>query len=91
MAGPDQIGWQSKLESLSKQLNLNDKITWAGMLSGDLKWGAFYASDVFILPSHQENFGVAIAEALACSIPVLITDKVNIWREIKTERRFGCK
>lgn len=85
MAGPDQIGWQATLQSLSEKLEINDKITWTGMLSGDLKWGAFYASEVFILPSHQENFGVAIAEALACSVPVLITDKVNIWREIKAD------
>lgn len=85
IAGPDQIGWQSKLQSLSEKLGINDKITWTGMLSGDLKWGAFYASEVFILLSHQENFGVAIAEALACSVPVLITNKVNIWREIKTD------
>lgn len=85
MAGPDQIGWQSKLQSLSEKLGIKDKITWTGMLSGDLKWGAFFASEVFVLPSHQENFGVAIAEALACSIPVLITDKVNIWREIEAD------
>lgn len=85
MAGPDQIGWQAKLEGLSEKLGINDKITWTGMLSGDLKWGAFYASEVFILPSHQENFGMAIAEALACGVPVLITNKVNIWREIEAD------
>ncbi|MBN1871714.1 MAG: glycosyltransferase [Candidatus Omnitrophica bacterium] len=85
MAGPDQIGWQRQLQSLSKKLGNYDKITWAGMLTGDLKWGAFYASEIFILPSHQENFGVAIAEALACGVPVLITDKINISREIKAD------
>jgi glycosyltransferase involved in cell wall biosynthesis len=85
MAGPDQIGWQPRLQSLSRKLGIQNKITWTGMLSEDLKWGAFYASDVFILPSHQENFGMAIAEALACGVPVLITDKVNIWREIKAD------
>ena len=52
------------------------------MLSGDLKWGAFYASEMFCLPSHQENFGVAVAEALACGRPAFISDKVNIWREV---------
>jgi len=85
IAGPDQIGWQSKLQGLSKKLGINDRITWTGMLTGDLKWGAFYASEVFMLPSHQENFGVAIAEAMACSLPVLITDKVNISREVKAD------
>ena len=52
------------------------------MLLGDLKWGAFYAAEALVLPSHQENFGVVIAEAMACEVPVLISDKVNIWREV---------
>ena len=38
--------------------------------------------NIFCLPSHQENFGISVAEALMCSKPVLITNKVNIWREI---------
>jgi glycosyltransferase involved in cell wall biosynthesis len=57
-------------------------IVFPGMLSGDAKWGAFYESEVFVLPSHQENFGIAVVEALACAKPVLISNKVNIWREI---------
>jgi glycosyltransferase involved in cell wall biosynthesis len=52
------------------------------MLQGDAKWGAFYACEAFVLPSHQENFGVAVAEALACGRPVLLSDKVNIAAEI---------
>ncbi|WP_240768676.1 glycosyltransferase [Olivibacter sp. XZL3] len=60
-------------------------IVFPGMLSGDLKWAAFHYCEVFILPSHQENFGISVVEALACEKPVLITDKVNIWREIKSE------
>lgn len=57
-------------------------ITFTGMLTGSLKWGAFSAADAFILPSHQENFGIAVVEALAARTPVLISNKVNIWREI---------
>ena len=52
------------------------------MLTGDAKWGAFFASEAFILPSHQENFGIAVAEALGCGKPVLLADKVNIAEEI---------
>jgi len=48
----------------------------------DAKWGAFAACEAFILPSHQENFGIAVAEALACGRPVLISDQVNIAPEI---------
>jgi glycosyltransferase involved in cell wall biosynthesis len=55
------------------------------MLQGDAKWGAFHASDAFVLPSHQENFGIAVAEALACGLPALISDKVNIWREVAAD------
>ncbi len=61
-------------------------ITWTGMLSGEVKWGAYRAAEVFILPSHQENFGFSVVEALACEVPVLISDKVNIWREIDVDR-----
>lgn len=82
MAGPDQTGWQAELTQRAAALEVGQRITWLGMLTGDLKWGAFYAADVFVLPSHQENFGIAVAEALACGLPVLISDKVNIWREI---------
>jgi glycosyltransferase involved in cell wall biosynthesis len=55
------------------------------MLSGDAKWGALYGCEAFVLPSHQENFGIAVVEALACGKPVLISDQVNIWREIVEE------
>src|SRR5690606_13654692 len=58
-------------------------IHFPGMLTGNAKWGAFYGAECYILPSHQENFGIAIVEALACAKPVLISDQINIWREIK--------
>jgi glycosyltransferase involved in cell wall biosynthesis len=51
-----------------------------------MKWGAFYSSEAFVLPSHQENFGIAVAEAMACELPVLISDKINIWREIEKDQ-----
>jgi glycosyltransferase involved in cell wall biosynthesis len=57
-------------------------VTFAGPLYGDEKWAALAAAEVFVLPSHQENFGMAVAEALACGLPVLLSQRVNIWREI---------
>ena len=57
-------------------------LLWTGSLEGTLKWGAFSSSEVFVLPSHQENFGIVVAEALACGLPVIVSDKVNIWREV---------
>jgi len=72
-------------ERLKRMASNASGITFTGMLSGNLKWGAFGAADAFILPSHQENFGIAVAEALACGTPVLISNKVNIWREIAAD------
>lgn len=85
MAGPGDEGLTRQLQSRAASLGISSRISWTGMLSGDLKWGAFHACEVFCLPSHQENFGIAVAEALACSRPVLISDKVNIWREIAAD------
>jgi glycosyltransferase involved in cell wall biosynthesis len=85
MAGPDQTGWQKDLVELSRNLGIESRITWTGKLSGDVKWGAYHAAEAFVLPSHQENFGVVVAEALACGLPTLISNKVNIWREIETD------
>lgn len=82
LAGPDSIGWKRELGSMAARLNIKNRITWAGMLSGDLKWGAFRAAEAFILPSHQENFGIAVVESLACGTPVLISRRINIWKEI---------
>jgi glycosyltransferase involved in cell wall biosynthesis len=83
--GPDQTGWQAELESLAGTLGVQDRVTWTGMLKGDLKWGALRASEIFFLPSHQENFGIVVAEALSCGLPVLISNKINIWREIAAD------
>lgn len=85
MAGPDQTGWAATLQAQARRLGIAERISWPGMLQGDMKWGAFYASEAFMLPSHQENFGIAVAEALGCALPVLISDKVNIWREIEAD------
>jgi glycosyltransferase involved in cell wall biosynthesis len=86
MAGPDQVGWAHELKLLAMKLGIGERVHWAGMLGGDIKWGAFRAADAMILPSHQENFGFAVVEAMACSTPVLISDKVNIWREVQSSQ-----
>lgn len=85
MAGPGEDAWVAHLRQLAQQAGIAERIVWTGMLTGDLKWGAFYACEVFCLPSHQENFGIAVAEALACGRPVAISDKVNIWREVQAD------
>ncbi len=85
MAGPQDpvdVGFLEKAKDLCREFNLDDKVVWTGMLKDDMKWGAFHSAEAFILPSHQENFGIAVAEALSCSLPVLISNKINIWREV---------
>ena len=83
IAGPDQTGLTNSLQDRATKIGIKDRISWLGMLQGDEKWATYFASEVFCLPSHQENFGIVVAEAMACGIPVLISNKVNIWREIE--------
>src|ERR1035438_8335193 len=86
MAGPDQTGWRKRLIDLTRTLGVADRICWTGMLTGDLKWGLLRSAEVLALPSHSENFGIVVADALACGLPVLISDRVNIWREIVEDK-----
>lgn len=88
VAGPHvDDAYLRKLQRLTTELGCADRVTFSGMLRGNLKWGAFASAEAFVLPSHQENFGIAVVEALACGTPVLISNKVNIWREIVAD---GC-
>lgn len=84
--GPDQAGLQPSLQRESRELGIAERVTFAGMLRGSEKWGALRAADIFVLPSHQENFGIAVVEALACGVPVIVGSGVNIWREIEGDR-----
>ncbi len=87
MAGPDSVHWRSSLQSGAALAGIGDRIHWPGMLIGDAKWGAFAASEAFVLTSHQENFGIAVVEALACGKPVLITKPINIADDLAVD---GC-
>jgi glycosyltransferase involved in cell wall biosynthesis len=83
IAGPGiETGYGKQVLELVSSLGLRDSVVFPGMLNGPSKWGAFYHCEAFVLPSHQENFGIAVVEALACAKPVLITRQINIWKEI---------
>ena len=86
IAGPDKDNLQPGLLALANRLGIAPRITFTGMLTGSIKWGALSASEVFVIPSHQENFGIVIPEAMACNLPVILSDKVNIWREVANHR-----
>ncbi len=70
------------LKSQAESLGVTDKVRWLGFMSGEQKQAALDACGAMILPSHQENFGVIVAEALRSGKPVLISNKVNTWREV---------
>lgn len=82
--GIDTAYGKSLLDFINQNPHLKPAVKFVGQLSGDLKWGAIYGCEAFVLPSHQENFGIAIVEAMACSKAVLISNKVNIYREIQS-------
>ncbi|MEI6378007.1 MAG: glycosyltransferase, partial [bacterium] len=71
-----------KIEQLVQTSCPPGSIHFTGMLEGEAKSAAIHGCEAFILPSHQENFGIAVVEALACSKPVLISNQVNIHSRI---------
>ncbi|GAB3333755.1 hypothetical protein GCM10027299_41570 [Larkinella ripae] len=85
IAGPglDRDYGQELLKMVEQNSQLKNRVHFPGMLTGDAKWGALYGCEAFILPSHQENFGIAVVEAMSCRKPVLISYQVNIWPEIE--------
>ncbi|MGJ3648285.1 glycosyltransferase [Sphingomonas sp. GlSt437] len=83
IAGPSGGNLQGELQRLAAQLGLADRVFFPGPLFDTMKWAALRQAEAFALPSHQENFGIAVAEALGCGTPVLISNRVNIYREIQ--------
>lgn len=82
ICGDGEPAYVERIKRLAGRLPNSKSVTWAGMVLGSEKWAALGAANLFVLPSHQENFGIAVAEALAAGTPVLISDKVNTWHEI---------
>ena len=82
MIGSGDPAYVASLAHLAEELDVRDRVHFLGYHEGSEKWGALAASSVFVLPSQQENFAIAVAEALQSGVPVLITDKINIWREV---------
>ena len=82
MVGPNNK-YKTKLIKLCKKLKISKNVFWSDFLSGNLKWGAIASSKAMLLPSHAENFGISIVEALSTGTPVITTNKVNIYKDIK--------
>ncbi len=83
LAGPDD-GMKAKAEAWIAAEGIGQRTTFAGMLDHPAKLAALRDAAMFVLPSYSENFGIAIVEAMACGVPVAISDRVNICREIES-------
>lgn len=85
IVGSGEQAFEAQLQALIEQLRLQDSVTLSGPLYGADKWQAYYDADYFILPSHSENFGIAVAEALYCGLPVITSDQTP-WEVLETEQ-----
>jgi glycosyltransferase involved in cell wall biosynthesis len=88
LAGPDNEGYGAKVLEWLKREGMLSRTTFAGMVTGQDKLDLLCDAELFVLPSYSENFGLAVVEAMAAGLPVVISNKVNIWREI-LEARAG--
>jgi glycosyltransferase involved in cell wall biosynthesis len=82
LAGPDGDGYGQTVQRMVEESKLQDRVIFVGMLRGADRIAALADADLFVLPSYQENFGIAVIEALAAGTPVVVSDQVNIYREI---------
>ncbi|NNM27874.1 MAG: glycosyltransferase, partial [Phycisphaerales bacterium] len=82
IAGHDDRGYLATARDLVRDHDLERDVVFTGILRGDDRIGAFTDATLFALTSYQENFGVAVVEALAAGLPVLISDQINIHEEV---------
>jgi glycosyltransferase involved in cell wall biosynthesis len=83
LAGSGERGYEAIVERLIKEYRLEERTILPGFVQGEVKWALLRESDVFVLPSYQENFGIAVVEAMAAGLPVVISDRVNIHYEVE--------
>jgi glycosyltransferase involved in cell wall biosynthesis len=72
IAGPDNNGYLAEMRALAAHLHLK-RVVFTGLLLGEEKWLAYRAADLFVLPTHTENFGMTVAESLASATPAIVT------------------
>lgn len=82
LAGPDEEGHRADMQRQIDAAGLTNTIQFVGSVSDDAKWPLLASADLFVLPSHSENFGLVVAEALGAGVPVLTTTGTP-WREIE--------
>ena len=83
LAGPDPDGLGADLRALSNRLGIQHRVIFTGLLPHEMKLAAFVDAELFVLPSYAENFGAVTTEALACGLPVVLSNQVNIHGEME--------
>ena len=83
VAGPGEESYIAELKRLADKRGVADAVHLLGMVRGKEKLSLYQASDLFVLPTSQENFGIVLTEAMACGTPVVTTRGVDIWRELQ--------
>jgi glycosyltransferase involved in cell wall biosynthesis len=76
--GPDEADMLGRLQKISEELGVTQRVHFVKPLSGEKKWAAYRDADIFVLPSQNENFGNTAAEAVAAGTPVIVTDQCGI-------------
>lgn len=82
LAGPDDEGYGRKVKAWLREAGVLQNSSFTGLVEGDEKTALLTDADVFVLPSSGENFGIAAAEAMAHGLPVVVSNRVGIWREV---------
>jgi glycosyltransferase involved in cell wall biosynthesis len=85
IVGPDEGGHLAEVRAAVRAAGLERQILFQGEVMGEAKTRLYCESDLFVLPSFSENFGLVIAEALSCGVPV-ITTRATPWEELETHR-----
>jgi glycosyltransferase involved in cell wall biosynthesis len=83
LAGAGDASYVDELKQRVIQRGLEGRVRWLGFLEGDEKWRLLQGADLFVLPSHSENFGIAVLEAVACGLPVVVSDQVALQDEVR--------
>jgi glycosyltransferase involved in cell wall biosynthesis len=82
LVGGGDSDYINKIMEMLQDRGIAHRSTYTGMVSEQDKIGALIDADIFVLPSRGENFGIAVVEAMACGIPVIISDQVGIWQDV---------
>ena len=83
IAGSGTKSYEAQLKQRVSQLGLTGSVEFPGFVEGAQKEALLERAALFVLPSHQENFGLAAVEAMAVGLPVIVTKGVDLWPEVQ--------